>query len=265
MRETWRPRLVALDIDGTIVDHDSRMPDDLRAAIRAVAADGTPVVLTTGRSWHDTQGVVDHIGLPAGPFVCSNGAVIVRYPPVDVVRMVTFDPSDVIERVQRMAPQALIAVEEVGRGYRLSAPFPPGDLSGTMEVVGVDDLASRPVTRVIVRDPGSSPEDFIDLAERLGLHGVSYFIGWSAWLDIAPEGVHKAMALADVCARRRIDPADVLAMGDGRNDLEMLRWAGRGVAIGDAPLEVRLAADAVTGRFDEGGTLAELSRWFDLV
>lgn len=264
MTGQWRPRLVALDIDGTIVDHDSVMPAELRAAIRSIVAQGTRVVLSTGRSWHDTQQIVDHLELPPGPCVCSNGAVIVRYPPTDVVRMVTFDPADVIERVHRMAPHALIAVEEVGRGYRLSAPFPPGDLTGTMEVVDLEDLASRPVTRVIVRDPNSSPEEFIELAERLGLHGVSYFIGWSAWLDIAPEGVHKAMALADVCARRGIAAEDVLALGDGRNDIEMLAWAGRGVAIGDAPAEVRRAADDVTGRFDEGGTLAELRRWFDL-
>ncbi|SDB80907.1 HAD-superfamily hydrolase, subfamily IIB [Raineyella antarctica] len=264
MSAAWQPRLVAFDIDGTIVDHDSVMPEELRRAIGAIAADGTPVVLSTGRSWHDTQAIVDHLGLPEGPFVCSNGAVIVRYPPTQVVRMVTFDPSDVIERVARIAPQALIAVEEVGTGYRLSGPFPPGDLTGTMDVVGLDDLASRPVTRVIVRDPGSSPEEFIELAERLGLHGVSYFIGWSAWLDIAPEGIHKAMALADVCARRGIDAADVLALGDGRNDIEMLGWAGRGVAMGDAPEEVQQVADHVTGRFDDGGTLAELRRWFDL-
>lgn len=255
---------MALDIDGTIVDHDSMMPEELRAAIRAIAALGVPVVLSTGRSWHDTQSIVDHLALPEGPFVCSNGAVIVRYPPTQVMRMVTFDPTDVLERVGRIAPHTLIAVEEVGSGYRINAHFPPGDLTGTMEIVGLDDLASRPVTRVIVRDPGSSPEEFIELAERLGLHGVSYFIGWSAWLDIAPEGVHKATALADVCARRGIDAADVLALGDGRNDIEMLAWAGRGVAMGDAPDEVKQVATDVTGRFDDGGTLAELRRWFDL-
>jgi hydroxymethylpyrimidine pyrophosphatase-like HAD family hydrolase len=155
-------------------------------------------------------------------------------------------------------------VEEVGSGYRINAPFPPGEMTGTIEIVDVDNLVSRPVTRVIVRDPDSSPEDFIELAERLGLHGVSYFIGWSAWLDIAPEGVHKAMALADVCARHGIEAPDVLALGDGRNDIEMLGWAGRGVAMGDAPDEVKQAATDVTGRFDEGGTLAELRRWFDL-
>lgn len=255
---------MALDIDGTIVDHDSLMPEELRAAIRAIAAQGVPVVLSTGRSWHDTQPIVDHLALPQGLFVCSNGAVIVRYPPTQMLRMVTFDPADVLERVGRIAPHTLIAVEEVGSGYRINAHFPPGDLTGTLEVVGLDDLASRPVTRVIVRDPGSSPEEFIELAERLGLHGVSYFIGWSAWLDIAPEGVHKATALADVCARRGIDAADVLALGDGRNDIEMLAWAGRGVAMGDAPEEVKQVATDVTGCFADGGTLAELRRWFDL-
>ena len=54
----------------------------------------------------------------------------------------------------------------------------------------------------------------------------------------------------------------MLAFGDGRNDIEMLRWAGRGVAIGDAPAEVRSAADAVTDTFADGGPVAELRRWF---
>ncbi len=72
---------------------------------------------------------------------------------------------------------------------------------------------------------------------------MTYFVGWSAWLDIAPQGVNKATALAEITAGLGIPAADVLAFGDGRNDLEMLRWAGRGVAIGDAPPEVQAAAD----------------------
>ena len=80
------------------------------------------------------------------------------------------------------------------------------------------------------------------LAERIGLHGVSYFVGWSAWLDIAPQGVNKATALAEVVAGLGCRASDVLAIGDGRNDIEMLTWAGRGVALGDACDEVRQAA-----------------------
>jgi 5-amino-6-(5-phospho-D-ribitylamino)uracil phosphatase len=118
------------------------------------------------------------------------------------------------------------------------------------------------VTRIVVRDPDSTDEEFIALAERLGLHGVGYFVGWSAWLDIAPAGVDKATALAGVAASLGVAQADVLAIGDGRNDIEMLAWAGRGVALGDAAEEVALAADHVTGTFAAGGTVAELRRWF---
>ena len=72
----------------------------------------------------------------------------------------------------------------------------------------------------------------------------------------------KSTALAEICAELGIAAGDVLALGDGRNDIEMLTWAGRGVAIGDAPAEVKRVADHVTGRFSEGGTVAELDRWF---
>jgi hydroxymethylpyrimidine pyrophosphatase-like HAD family hydrolase len=115
---------------------------------------------------------------------------------------------------------------------------------------------------VIIRDPHSSEEEFVELAEKLGLSGTNYFIGWTAWLDIAPEGVSKASALADVAEELGVAQADVLAIGDGRNDMEMLRWAGRGVAMGQAPLEVQEAADDVTETVANDGVARELARWF---
>jgi hydroxymethylpyrimidine pyrophosphatase-like HAD family hydrolase len=202
------------------------------------------------------------MGLPAGPSVCSNGAVIVTYPPQEIVKAITFDPREVISRVEEFAPGTLIAVEEIGRGYRLNDHFPGGDLTGEMIIEDVEQLSSRPVTRVILRDPTRSEKDFIGLARHLGLSGVTYFVGWSAWLDIAPEGVNKATALAEVALGLGVPAADVLAFGDGRNDIEMLRWAGRGVAIGDAPAEVRQAADDVSVPFADGGPVLELRRWF---
>jgi HAD superfamily hydrolase (TIGR01484 family) len=181
---------------------------------------------------------------------------------LEIVKAITFDPSDVIAKVEEVAPGTLIAVEEIGRGYRLSGEFPGGDLTGEMMIEDAVSLSSRPVTRVILRDPNRSDEDFLELAAQLGLHGVTYFVGWSAWLDIAPDGANKATALSDIAAQLGVRREDVLALGDGRNDLEMLLWAGRGVAMGDAPPEVQQAANHVTGRFDDGGTAAELSRWF---
>jgi HAD superfamily hydrolase (TIGR01484 family) len=258
----WRPELVALDIDGTVVDHDGRMPDAVRDAVRRVVKAGVPVVLATGRSWHGTRDVFDYLELPPGPAVLSNGAVVVRYPPEEVIKTVTFDPSEVIRKVREFAPSTLIAVEEIGRGYRVTDHFPEGDLTGEMIIETPEELSARPVTRVILREPGRSDEDFLALARHLGMHGITYYVGWSAWIDIAPVGVNKATALADVAADLGVGVDRVLALGDGRNDIEMLSWAGRGVAMGDAPEEVRRAADLVTERFGDGGTVLELERWF---
>jgi len=120
---------------------------------------------------------------------------------------------------------------------------------------------AEPVTRVIIRSPDQSAEDFAELAERLGLHGINYFVGYTAWLDLAPDGVSKASGLEIICARLGVDQADVLAVGDGLNDLEMLRWAGRGVAMGDSALPVQDAADDVTHTVEDDGVAVELSRW----
>lgn len=258
----WRPGLVALDIDGTVVDWDGNLPPAVHEAVQRVLAADVPVVLSTGRAWGSVRPVFDALGLPPGLSVCSNGAVTVSYPPMQVHREVTFDATKVIETVTRKAPEALIAVEETGVGFRVTGKFPEGDLGGDVSVETPAELASRPVCRVVVRDPNSNEENFVELAEHLGLHGVTYSIGYSAWIDIAPDGVSKATALAEVAEHYGVEQADVLALGDGRNDVEMLAWAGRGVALGDAPDEVKQVANDVTGLFLEGGTSDELNRWF---
>ena len=254
--------MVALDIDGTLVDHEGVLPEEVRRSVRRVVTAGVPVVLATGRGWHATRPVFEQLGLPEGPAVTSNGAVTVTFPPFKLDQVLTFDPAEVIATVLREHPAAAIAAEVVGQGYRVTKRFPDGDLSGHIEVVSPDDLAGSDVTRIVVRDPAASDEEFVRLAERIGLHGVSYFVGWSAWLDIAPQGVNKATALAGVVAALGYRAGDVLAIGDGRNDIEMLSWAGRGVAGGGAGAGVRAAADHVTARFADGGTVLELDRWF---
>lgn len=255
------PRLVALDIDGTLVDGFGVMPDEVHDAVRRVVDAGVPVVLSTGRSWLATKTVFDQLGLPPGWAVSSNGAMVLTNPPLRIHHETRFDPAAVVRRVAEIAPQARIAVQD-GLDWRVNREFPPGELDGEVVVESIDELASREVSRVIVRDPDATVEGFSELVPQLGLHEVSYFVGWSAWLDIAPQGIDKAYGLQIVCDQLGVDAADVLAIGDGRNDIEMLQWAGRGVAMGDAPDEVKAVADAVTGGFDQLGTAAELSLWF---
>ena len=273
-RGGFAPRLVALDIDGTLyanVPATGAVEEVISPAVkdaidRAVDA-GAHIVLSTGRSAFSITGVWEQLGLPRNGdgqvlTVASNGSVVFSYPPVDVLSTVTFDASRLVTMLMEHVPDAAVAVEEIGVGYRINRPFPDGEITGEMRIEPVEDLVAEPVTRVIIRDPHSSEEEFVELAEKIGLQGTNYFIGWTAWLDLAPEGVSKASALADVADRLGVAQADVLAIGDGRNDVEMLRWAGRGVAMGQAPLEVQEAADDVTETVHNDGVAHELSRWF---
>lgn len=258
MPSSRTPRLVALDVDGTTIDHDGRLSDVVRDAVRDVTSAGHLVVIATGRAIVATLPILDRLGLTSGYAVCSNGAVTIRLDPelpdgFEILEAVTFDPRPALELLRGAWPGAVIAVEEVGVGFKVSAPFPAGELMGEQRVVGWEELVADRCTRVTFRAPDGTSEDFLEMAERIGLHGVNYAIGFSAWLDINPEGVSKASALEMVRRRLQVEPADTVAVGDQRNDLEMLRWAARGVAMGNAPDEVKAAADEVTGSVDEDG------------
>ncbi|MDX6280120.1 MAG: hypothetical protein QOH03_1191 [Kribbellaceae bacterium] len=265
MTDGWRPKAVALDIDGTLVDHDERVSPAVVDAVRRAAAE-VPIILATGRSWQATRPVAELFGLPPGFVVCSNGARTLRQPSGEVVDERTFDPTMVIASVREHAPNARMAVEEDDNtGYRVTAPFPPGDLGSdgvAIRVVSDAELAPGHVTRLIIRDPEASEADFIELAERLGLHGVSYAVGWTAWLDIAPEGVDKSTGLKVALAQYGLEAEDLLALGDGRNDIEMLVYAGLGIAMGSAPDEVKLKAGEVTKSVSDDGVAAVLNRYF---
>ena len=261
---SFTPRLVALDIDGTLVDEFEHVTSAVVDAVAAVIEAGAHVVLSTGRSVFGINRILDLLGLEDGHCVASNGAVRFTYSPVQVTSTTTFDARPAVEMVLEHVPDALVAVEVIGGGYRINRHFPAGEITGEMWIQSIDELVSEPVTRVIIRDPQASAEDFVELADRVGLHGTNYFVGYTAWLDIAPEGVSKASALAEVAEILGVEQGEVLAIGDGRNDLEMLSWAGRGVAMGQAPPEVMAAADEVTGTLHEDGVALELGRWFDL-
>ena len=254
--------LVALDVDGTLVDYDQRLSPRVRDAVAAVRDAGHHVVVSTGRSIMGTTRVLADLGLTHGAAVLSNGAVTVLLDPAQepgwtLHRTVTFDARPAVELLRRELPEALFAVEVTGVGTRVSGPWPEGELSGELFTVPFEELLDGETTRVVVRSPEHTPEHFMDLVERIGLHGVTYAVGYTAWLDLAPEGVSKASALEQVRAELGVDPSRTLAVGDGRNDLEMLAWAARGVAMGNSPQVVLDAADEVAPDVEQDG-LAEV-------
>lgn len=260
-RDAFQPKLVALDVDGTLVDASNAIRPAVHDAVQAMAASGIPVVIATGRAVPGAMEVCERLDLPDGLSVCSNGAVLVGYRPVEVVHAVTFDASEAVRRVLAEVPNAFVAVEEIGVGYRVNRPFPTGEIAGTITIDNVDSLISEPVTRVIIRATESDPHEFLALVEGLGLTDTNYYIGYTAWLDLAPLGVSKASGLAMVCERLGVAQSDVLAIGDGFNDVELLEWAGRGVAMGQSPDELKHAADAVTGTWSDDGVATELARY----
>jgi len=237
------PFLVALDVDGTLISYDGELSTDVRGAVGDLVAAGHHVVIATGRSVHSTVPIYRALDPTAG---------------WRAHEVVTFDPTFAVRLLVEEFPGVRFAVEELGAGYRLNAPFPDGELSGQIEVVDLDELCSRPVTRLVVRAPDHTDEEFDRVVGRLGLHDVTYSVGYNRWLDIAPAGISKASALEAVRRELDVAPERTVAVGDGGNDLEMLGWAARGVAMGHAAREVRAAADEVTGTIDDDGLVPVL-------
>lgn len=255
--------LVALDVDGTTIDHAGHLSSEVHAAVRAVADAGHHVVIATGRSVVSAMPIIAKLGLTHGYAVCSNGAVTLRLEPAapngyEIDDLITFDPKPALATLLTAWPTAIVAVEVLGVGFHLSAPFPEGELQGELTVVDRRTLAANPVTRMTFRAPDTTAEHLMELIRGIGLHGVSYSVGWSAWLDITPEGVSKGAALELVRRTLHVEPMHTVAVGDQRNDLEMLQWAARGVAMGHAPDEVKAVADEVTGQVDDDGLVPVL-------
>jgi len=256
-------RLIALDLDGTALRRDGTMSPAVREAVRDVAQAGVHVVIATGRAIVATMPIVSDLGLDHGFVVCSNGAVTLGLDANEpdgyrILETVTFDPGPALEMLRGSWPDAVVAVEEIGVGFKVSAPFPDGELEGVVRVVPWAELSRAPATRVTFRSPTGTAEDFLALVERIGLHSVNYAVGFTAWLDINPEGVSKASALELVRRRLFVEPAQTTAVGDQRNDIDMLHWAARSVAMGNAPEEVKAVADEVTLDVDEDGVVPVL-------
>jgi 5-amino-6-(5-phospho-D-ribitylamino)uracil phosphatase len=256
----FEPWLVALDVDGTIMHEDESIDQVVADAVASARDRGHVVTLATGRSWATTAPVLERLGLEPEFVVCANGAITMRRDdtaPGGYARehVETFDPTEVLERIRAFLPAGKFMVE-LPDGFRLyTAGMVEWNLDNAREVV-FEELLDQRATRVVVTSLEHGLEEFFDIVERMGLHHVSYAIGWTAWLDIAPDGVNKATALERVRGWLDLPNTRVLAAGDGRNDLEMFAWAGaagRSVAMGQAPDDVRRAALEVGGSIDEAG------------
>ena len=260
--------LIALDIDGTVILEDESLSPGVVDAVAHAQRAGHEVMIATGRSWEGTRGILRVLGIAPEYVVCSNGAVVLRRLDADDLQyerfhIETFDPSEVLGLLREHLPEARYLVE-LPDGHRLYTDYLDDWNLMEAERVPFDQLSRGPVCRVVVVAPDQGSHDFLDLVERIGLHQVSYAVGYTAWLDIAPQDVDKGTGLERVRTALDIAPTDVLVIGDGRNDLGMFAWAlahgGRAVAMEQGPQEVRDAAGEITLSVDEGGVAAILTR-----
>ena len=255
------PWLVALDVDGTVLHQDGSISDAVVEQVRRLDLAGHQVMLATGRSSAATLPVLEHLGIAPRFLVCSNGAITLqrdREAPSGYRRewVESFDPTEVLRSISGHLGNARFAVEDEEGHYRYTDPFPDATIGLDSEHVTFPELLHRPATRVIVISPDHDMEDFLAVVERMGLRRVSYAVGWTAWLDIAADGVNKAAAMERVRVELGIPRERVMAVADGRNDIGLLRWAsesGRGVAMGHSPADVIAAAGEVTGTVHDDG------------
>ena len=254
-------RLIALDIDGTIMLETGEIADEVTEQIQRMRDLGHEVMLSTGRSVSMTLPVLDRLDITPQYVVCSNGAITLardEKAPTGYTRkfVETFNPAQVLTTIRENLGNASYAVEDEEGLYRYCGTFPDSSLGASSLHVDFEELLRHEATRVVVISPEHEMEEFLSIVERMGLHRVSYNVGWTAWLDIAPDGVNKATALERVRELLQVPRSQVIAVGDGRNDIDMLRWAsseGLGVAMGQAPADVRAVANRMTGSDLENG------------
>ena len=239
------PELLALDIDDTIVTHLGSVNERVVEAVGRATDAGINVVLSTGRTISTTAPIARALGLD-GWAVCSNGALLAMVEPETIVETVTFDPRSILDRIVTLLPDAVYAVEDTHGVFHATRIFGAGSLGLSLREVPFEHLLKEPVVRLVVRSDEHVETGFGEIVEQMGLHTVIFGVGDTAWMDIGPTGVSKATMLAKLCTRLDVNPARTVAVGDSWNDIDMLAWAGTGVAMGSAPRAVTNVADAMT-------------------
>ncbi len=259
-------RLVATDLDGTIVRSDETITDRTVAALDRVRAAGAEIVIVTGRPPRWLPYVADRIG-HRGLAICSNGALVYDLAAEEVVETYPIEASTVLALVEQLRagiPGASFAVED-HEGMRHEAAFPLHWDAGQAAVRAVEaaGLVGSPAAKLLLRDASGNPDALLvranDIVGRLAelTHSSS-----TAMIEISAAGVTKASTLAAICQRRSIDAAHVLAFGDMPNDLPLLAWAGQAYAVANAHTSVLEAVEQHTASVDDDGVAQVLERLF---
>jgi HAD superfamily hydrolase (TIGR01484 family) len=259
-------RLVATDLDGTLVHSDGSVSARTAAALAAAEEAGLHVVFVTGRPLRWTEEVFEHVG-GHGLAVLSNGALVWDVAGAQVHRLRPIDPAtglEVARRIRAAVPESHFAVETMA-GFALEPGFlerhavPDGAVRGPIE-----EIFEEPAVKLLARHEALGWEEFWERAAKAvdGLVEITWSSS-SALLEISAAGVTKASTLAQVCADRGIAAREVLAIGDMPNDIPMLTWAGTSYAMANAHPMVHAAAQHVAPANDDDGVAQVIESLLD--
>lgn len=259
------PRLVATDLDGTIVGSDGRVSPRTRTALGLVEEAGATLVFVTGRPPRWLAPVVDETG-HRGLAICANGAVLWDVRQGRAVEEFPLEPeagAALVDALRGALPGVAFAVESGGRFGHEPAYRPAWEVPDDVLVAAAEELVRTPVAKLLARVQHLDPDELLARARAVvGDLATLTHSSRDGLLEISGAGVSKASALAHLAAERGVDRSEVVAFGDMPNDLPMLGWAGHSVAVANAHPEVLEVADEVTASHDEDGVALVLERLF---
>jgi Cof subfamily protein (haloacid dehalogenase superfamily) len=259
------PRLIATDLDGTLLRSDLSVSDRTRAALKACAAAGAEVVIVTARPQRTVVEVARRIGC-VSTAICANGAAVldVAGGATQLVHAFTVRQAlEIVARLRLLLPPGTGFALETGDEVYRDAVFRPGTISGNGAVLLEDLDGVRPrsggFVKVLARCESATADELLTAAgPALAGFAEPSHSGGRGLLEIAPPGATKSGTLALHCERLGFGARDVVAFGDMPNDLPMLTWAGTAYAVANAHPDVLAAVNRVTGSNDEDGVAAAL-------
>lgn len=255
-------RLVATDLDGTLLRSDGSVSERTRAALASLRRRDIPVVMVSARPPRSLRTIGAQIGIEGIAIAC-NGALVYD---VDADAVLDHWPlssavaTRLVTDLRQRLPEACFAVENGihygwERGY---LAIRGGQVEEERLIADALALCSVPVSKLLMRHPTMGADAMLAVGRDVaGDDAVATHSG-ARLLELSAAGIDKSTALASLCARLDILPSDVIAFGDMPNDLPMLRWAGRGIAVANAHSDVLAAADSITGSNNEDGVAAAL-------
>jgi len=259
-------RLVVADIDGTLVTRHREITPGVLAAVREAQSRGVRVCLATGRIWLSARPYFERLGADP-PAILYNGGLVYDFRTDSVLRRIPLDYEharavlEVLRGVPEVQPH-LYAGDRVftGRVNDLTERYRRKDSIQVEEVGDLVAFLPRDPMKILIVGARGDLERALARIRTIPLP-INTVFSEETYLEILPVGSSKGVALEFVAARLDVPLAQVIAVGDNLNDLEMLRTAGLGVAMGNAPEALRNAADVVTRTNDEEGLRDVIERF----